>query len=272
VGLPILVAKKLVCFLHVPKAAGSSVWATIADAATSDSRKPHVVDSFYDATRILGERFDPKELDAAALPFFGEYISEFRKSPQEIMFLHHHSLGFPELPNDMNVDIIVIARDPVERLNSALRHWLGGAKEGNYDNITWRFLPYWTSMLPYKAWSPNEFFYDHLARGYDQFFDRCFGDNWYAKSNFGFEQNVNFFSFNAEIAINRFVGFLKCRYGLKNAQLGDCVQTRTRGGLFYRCQCELHKDNEFEEIFQASVELEKKALKHFTSMTQTIEH
>ena len=120
--------KRLVCFLHVPKTAGSSAWHTLAhSAARTNPARFSIVDPYHEAKVLAGNSTSDRRLDGLAKSELSRFVSALPFLENDIMFAHMHTRQLPDIPEDIDVDFLVVYRSAEDRLASALRAWLGGS-------------------------------------------------------------------------------------------------------------------------------------------------
>ena len=79
--------KKVVCLLHIPKTAGSSVWHTVVTLPYNGRRQEiGFADTYYEARRILNTE-DPLRVKREAVIQFNRIMDEFSKSALNILFV-----------------------------------------------------------------------------------------------------------------------------------------------------------------------------------------
>ena len=252
--------KRVVCFIHVPKSAGSSAWTTIANLPRlTNNARIAVADAYADACNELGHE-DPRQTPEASAQALRNILTLFRASVHEILFVHYHTPGLPAFDEDLDVDIVILVREPAERWRSGLRHWLGGSKVSrslvaDYPDQTAavdalistspiaRFIPfgrYITSFIPPRADQgfPFSFFSSTFSWSADVYLSSAFGRAWGRLRNFGLPGNMRVIAFHTNDLVEGgpFVQFFSREYGLPPFAMQHHEGTVTLRGKFLDAQ------------------------------------
>lgn len=278
--------KKVVCFVHIPKSAGSSVWHTLANLPkTQNMSDIGFADSYFEACRKI-ESEEPMLATREAIVEFRRILRDFSKTSLRLLFVHHHTPVLPSPDQQFEFDYIFIVRRPEDRLNSALRHWLGGSGEvktfiASYPDITDRVIRLIDRGHLYKFMIacqylfsrtgsvistpfPFSFFDGALAQGVDRFIRMSFGSDAYRKPNFGLPPDVRIFAFNIdELAPDGpFLDFMKREYGFAPPKIDRFSGTVTQGGHYADVQERLKSEVPlFSKVFRLRAKREATAIR-----------
>lgn len=251
--------KRVVCFVHIPKSAGSSVWGTIANLPrlTNDTRIA-VADAYADACHKLGNE-DPRQTPRASAQALKDILQQFRASTHEVLFVHYHTPGLPAFDLDFEVDIVIVVREPAERWRSGLRHWLGGSTVSrslvaDYPDQTSAIdalasAPMVVRLIPFGRYIasfilrtnpglPFSFFTSIFAWSTDIYLRRSFGPAWDRLDNCGLPSNTRVLAFHTNDLAEggAFVRYFSQEYGLPPFAIQNYEGTVTLRGRFLEIQ------------------------------------
>ena len=279
--------KTVVCLLHIPKTAGSSVWHTVVTLPYNGRRQEiGFADTYYEARRILNTE-DPLRVKREAVVQFNRIMDEFSKSALNILFVHHHTPGLPAIRSEFDYDFICVVRNPKERLESALRHWLGGIMDKKLildsvvdltdavgdlvrrGGIVKRsiFVRSCVRRVLTGAWigMPFEFFGSFVSYGVDSYMNESFGPKWQNRTNCGMPRNARSFIFDTNDLhdCGIFVEWFADRYGVNRFSIPRFNGTVTERGRFYVAQQQLTTSMPgFRGLFKWKIRMERGAVKH----------
>lgn len=283
--------RKVVCFLHIPKAAGSSVWHTIVTLPDNGRRQEMgFVDTYHEARRILNTE-DPLRVTREAVVQFNRIMDDFSKSALNILFLHHHTPGLPVIRSEFDYEFICVVRNPKERLESALRHWLGGIRDkelvlGSVADCTdvvgelvrkgsvakmSIFVKACVRRVLTGAWMgmPFEFFGSFVSYGVDRYMHELFGPIWYNRNNCGMPRNARLFIFDTKDLqdCGIFAEWFADRYGVNRFSIARFNGTATERGRFYVAQQQLTTGMPgFRALFKWRIRTEASAVRHLLGL------
>lgn len=281
--------KRLVCFLHVPKTAGSSAWHTLAYSATrSNPARFSIVDPYHEAKMLTGNSPSDRRLDRLAKCELSKFVSALPSLGVDIMFAHMHTLRLADLPEDVDVDFLVVYRSPEDRLASALRAWLGGSDVSRHTDrlrmasgiSTAGIVPRikrWIGVaahflgIKYLTTFPMSFFFTGDSNGLDQYLRSYFGRGWETKSSFGLRHGIRIipFSMNATVGPDgKFARFVASEYGVDMLPMQYLELTKTDRGAFQEAQQNLRsKFRPFAAAFDRRVRSESVAIERMLTLS-----
>lgn len=282
--------KTVVCLLHIPKAAGSSVWHTLAALPENCQRQGiGVADTYYEARRILKSE-DPLRVKREAVVQFNRIIDEYLKSDLDVLFLHHHTPGLPTIRRELDYDFICVVRKPQERLESAVRHWLGGIMDKQLvldpvvdltaaisGLVSRGGMFKWSVLVKSCVWRvvarrwigmPFSFFGSFVSYGADSYMRESFGPRWRRRRNCGMPSNARMFCFNTDDLMDAglFAEWFGGRYGFGQFNIRYFEGTATERGRYYVVQEQLMNGIPgFRSLFRWRIRVEGGAVSYLLS-------